>query len=105
MISLRLDPQGVNIFSGSHRNTTTASVNQSSIDILEAGHKMHELSSRVKELESELEKYQVSTAFNKKNFFETIKSKIKVHSPLTDTKTTFFKLEFTLPFNTNLFHK
>ncbi|CAI8027307.1 Gamma-aminobutyric acid type B receptor subunit 2 [Geodia barretti] len=58
MISLRLDPQGVNIFSGGQRNTTTASINQSSIDILETGHKMQELSSRVKELESELEKHQ-----------------------------------------------
>ena len=68
MISLRLDPQGVNIFSGGQRNTTTASINQSSIDILETGHKMQELSSRVKELESELEKHQVSTAFNTKTF-------------------------------------
>ena len=66
MISLRLDPQGVNIFSGGQRNTTTASINQSSIDILETGHKMQELSSRVKELESELEKHQVSTVFNTK---------------------------------------
>ena len=59
MISLRLDPEGVNIFSQGHHNTTTASVNQSSIDFESSQAKLKELTNKVTELETELEKYQV----------------------------------------------
>ena len=57
MINLRLDPDGDNIFASVHYTGGT-----NSTDILDSSqsNKMKELKVRVKDLESELERYQVS---------------------------------------------
>ena len=60
MINLRLDPDGDNIFASVHYTGGTGGTN--STDLLDSSqtNKMKELKVRVKELESELERYQVS---------------------------------------------
>ena len=58
MISLKLDPKGEKIFT-SGNNNTTASFGTDIMDSSQAA-KLQELTVRVKELESELERYQVS---------------------------------------------
>ena len=52
MISLKLDPEGNNIFSANQYSTSSGHFSTDH-------QKMTELNSRVKELEAELEKYQV----------------------------------------------
>ena len=58
MVSLKLDPDGKNVFS----STLTQSSNQTSINVTETESKLQEMTMRVKELESELKElksYQV----------------------------------------------
>ena len=57
MIGLWLDPTGQNIF-GARNYTTTSSTNPGTMDEASQA-KLLEMTERVKELESELEKYQV----------------------------------------------
>ena len=63
MVSLKLDPDGKNIFS----STLIPASNQTSVNVMETESKLQEMTMRVKELESELKElkelksYQVTS--------------------------------------------